>query len=85
MPYIDQERRKLFDPHVDEMFKNVITPGDLNYVITRLCHKWLKINGLRYDMLNTVMGVLTCAQLEMYRRKAAPYEDQKAIDNGDVL
>ena len=25
MPYIDKERRKLFDPHVDEMFRNVIT------------------------------------------------------------
>jgi hypothetical protein len=40
---------------------------------------------MRYDMLNTVMGVLTCAQMELYRRKAASYEDAKAIENGDVI
>lgn len=84
MPYIVPERRVLFDPHVEEMFKNVIVAGDLNYVITRLCHKFIDTNGLRYDTLNTVIGALECAKEELYRRKAAPYEDKKIAENGDV-
>jgi hypothetical protein len=31
-----------------------------------------------------VVGVLECAKLEIYRRIAAPYEDKKIVENGDV-
>ena len=31
-----------------------------------------------------MVGVLECAKLELYRRMAAPYEDEKIEDNGDV-
>ena len=31
-----------------------------------------------------LVGVLECAKLELYRRLAAPYEDLKIEDNGDV-
>jgi hypothetical protein len=31
-----------------------------------------------------MIGVLECAKLELYRRVAAPYEDAKCEDNGDV-
>ena len=30
------------------------------------------------------MGVLECCKLEFYRRVAAPYEDIKIEENGDV-
>ena len=30
------------------------------------------------------MGALECAKLELYRRVAAPYEDVKIMENGDV-
>jgi hypothetical protein len=30
------------------------------------------------------MGVLESAKLELYRRKIAPYEDDKIAENGDV-
>jgi broad-specificity NMP kinase len=36
------------------------------------------------DVLNDVRGVLRCAQLEMYRRLIATYEDKKIKENGDV-
>jgi cystathionine beta-lyase family protein involved in aluminum resistance len=84
MPYIVPERRVLYDPHIAEIFKNVVTPGDLNYVITRLCHEYLKLNGTRYDTLNTIIGVLSCADKEFYRRMTVPYEDTKIKINGDV-
>jgi hypothetical protein len=37
-----------------------------------------------YERLNRAMGVLACVQAEFYRRVAAPYEDQKIAENGDV-
>jgi len=30
------------------------------------------------------VGVLECAKMELYRRVAAPYEDKKKEENGDV-
>jgi len=55
--------------------------GDLNYIITRI------LKGsypLRYFNLNRAVGVLECCKLEFYRRVAAPYEDTKIKENGDV-
>jgi len=85
MPYIVPERRKLYDPHIVELSKDIIQSGELNYVITRLCHSFLEYHGIRYDTLNTIIGVLECAKLEAYRRIASGYEDGKALSNGDVL
>ena len=39
---------------------------------------------LRYFYLNRAMGVLECIKQEFYRRVAAPYEDIKIVENGDV-
>lgn len=58
-------------------------PGTLNYIITRLCHWWLGDNP-NYAKYNELIGVLECAKMELYRRKVAPYEDKKIIENGDV-
>ena len=38
----------------------------------------------RYAHLNEAIGVLECAKLELYRRVAAPYEDGKRAETGDV-
>ena len=38
----------------------------------------------RYAHLNEAIGVLECAKLELYRRVAAPYEDEKIAESGDV-
>jgi len=61
------------------------TAGELNYAITRLVDDYLTRKGeLRYAHVNEVVGALECAKLELYRRVAAPYEDQKLQDAGDV-
>lgn len=57
--------------------------GELNYLITRAIDRWLK-DGLCYERINAAIGVLECAKLELYRRIAAPYEDKKCRENGDV-
>lgn len=79
MPYIKQERRRLV--------KNDMRPrdaGELNYIITRVCHEFIESHGINYHTLNTVMGVLMCVSKELYRQVVAPYEDKKKSENGPV-
>lgn len=59
-------------------------PGMLNYLVTRLVNQYVLNHGLRYRSLAEVTGVLENVKQELYRRVAAPYEDQKIMDNGDV-
>jgi len=91
MPYIKQHKRTVLDPAIDELHRSLVEleldnddnnlEGNLNYAITRL----LKMcYGESYAEINDAMGVLTCIAFEYYRRVAAPYEDQKIFDNGDV-
>lgn len=58
--------------------------GELNYALTTIVNAFIKDYGLSYATVNSCVGVLECAKLELYRRIAAPYEDKKIIENGDV-
>ena len=85
MPYIKQSERKEIDEHLTNLQKCLFSEGQLNYAITRLCDMYLCSYGKEsYRYYNEVMGVLTCAQLELYRRKVSAYEDKKLDENGDV-
>lgn len=80
MPYVEQEIRRQIK---HGMSPN--SPGELNYAITRLVDAYIqRRGGVSYARLNEVIGVLECAKLELYRRVAAPYEDAKCRENGDV-
>jgi len=78
MPYIEKSRRQWF-AHLPA----TLTPGDLNYCITRLVLLFLG-RSPRYASYNAAIGALECAKLELYRRAVAPYEDAKLAENGDV-
>ena len=80
MPYItDEARTRLSQGGEPE------TAGELNYAITRLADEYLiRKGGVRYAHLNEVIGAMECAKQELYRRVAAPYEDQKRAETGDV-
>lgn len=78
MPYVDKETRSELLTRTPE------TPGELNYCITTLILAYLAGRPVGYDTINSVVGVLECAKLELYRRLAAPYEDAKIAANGDV-
>jgi hypothetical protein len=80
MPYIKQHRR-----HLVPNDSNPETDGELNFVITTLIQQYLVKKGLNYSNINTCIGVLECAKLELYRRIASPYEDTKIKENGDVM
>jgi hypothetical protein len=61
-----------------------MTPGELNYELTRAVDSYVVRRGLGYSAINDVVGALESAKLEFYRRVAAPYEDKKAKENSDV-
>ena len=84
MPYIDPEDRAELDPFIDYLIDQIdySNIGELNYIISRLCDAML--GEVRYSKINSLIGVLECAKLELYRRVAAPYEDDKIDENGDV-
>jgi hypothetical protein len=79
MPYIDPDRR---ESNIKYQLPN--TAGELNYLFTRLCIRYMQIHGKNYQTINDIVGALEGAKLEFYRRVAAPYEDLKINENGDV-
>jgi hypothetical protein len=78
MPYIAKDGRARLTSSCKP-----ITVGELNYTITKLIDTYLG-DSFHYADINAVVGVLECAKLELYRRLAAPYEDKKRVENGDV-
>ncbi len=91
MPYITQNKRNQLDPLINQMRDELVKlatydrdnnfEGNLNYIITRLIRLCYITS---YANINDVIGMLECVKLEHYRTIAAPYEDQKCHDNGDV-
>lgn len=81
MPYIPKRDRRILASGRSQP----ASIGQVNYSITMLCLEYLQVcGGTGYQALNEIIGVLECAKMEMYRRMAAPYEDQKIAENGDV-
>lgn len=95
MPYINRHQRE----HLDDLLENLmigihtltdekgkhITPGPgvYNYVFSKLLSVPYGYQT-SYGKVNEAIGILECAKLEFYRRIAAPYEDVKKDENGDV-
>ena len=87
MPYIKSENRKKYEKVLRELV-DILKPlspeevdGELNYVVTKILKD---VYPLRYFHINKAVGVLECIKLEFYRRVAAPYEDLKIKESGDV-
>jgi hypothetical protein len=87
MPYIKPERRTKYTKVLEELTSmlKALPPeevdGELNYVVTRILKE---VYPLRYYHINKAVGVLECIKQEFYRRVAAPYEDVKIKESGDV-
>jgi hypothetical protein len=90
MPYIPQDKREGFENALTSIVARMLSEdeadraGILNYCISTLISKSLVSMGTNYVKLNELIGVLECAKLELYRRVASPYEDEKVESNGDV-
>jgi len=79
MPYITKHDRN----NIDVLNFDPVCAGQLNYVITTIIRDYYN-KSPSYQSVNDVVGALEGAKLEFYRRVAAPYEDTKVIQNGDV-
>jgi hypothetical protein len=88
MPYIKELDRVKFKPILEEFDKiilhSLISTGDMNYLITKMVHNFLDEKGVSYKNINEMIGVLECAKLELYRKIASPYEDEKEKTNGKI-
>ncbi len=89
MPYIKKADRYHItekplngNPHIN--LNEIRSAGDIQFAIAVMVKDFMKRKGLNYQNCNDVMGALTGAQLEFYRRTVAPYEDKKIEENGDV-
>lgn len=93
MPYIDPAERVKLDNKIDTLGLEIqllgekgkpdpANAGRLNYAVTRLCIAVFPQK--KYWVIALVCGVLLNVILEYYRRFAAPYEDTKIKENGDV-
>ena len=79
MPYINEDLREEVEAN------GAHSPGELNYVFSKLIDEYIERNKKDYATLNDIIGVLECCKLELYRRIVAPYEDTKLIKNGEVF
>jgi hypothetical protein len=80
MPYINKtDRWEIDDSEIGYFVPE--SPGELNYVITRLCHRFLDTRGRSYTEFNAVLGVLECAKLELYRRRMKEVREANAATN----
>jgi hypothetical protein len=80
LPYITEEQRLELDKGRDPA-----SAGELNYCITMLVQNYMQSRGaVNYALINEAMGAMACARAEFYRRVAAPYEEKKRKENGDV-
>lgn len=85
MPYIKQSDRNYLEHLVKTMhLVEIRSPGDLNYLITRLVHVFLAQKPESYQGYNDAIGALEGAKLELYRQHVSSYEDSKIQLNGDV-
>ena len=79
MPYLDKAIRESLNDG-----RKATKGGELNYQFSKLLNDFVAMRGLSYSVINEFIGALECSKLEAYRRVAAPYEDKKAITNGEV-
>ncbi len=88
MPYIEKKDRERFTLVLEDLKEVVnetgLSNGELNYLMTMLAETYINRHGRSYNTLSDVIKAFECAKLEFYRRRVAPYEDNKIRENGDV-
>lgn len=92
MPYLPPKFREELDQQCEigqitryfESLDDQNFLGALNYLVYTIVRHYLFKNGKRYSRLAGIVGTIHCCAAEIYRRIAAPYEDEKIEENGDV-
>jgi hypothetical protein len=91
MPYIPQDQRPQYEQAIQDVVDKLLkledndAKGHLNFLVYSIIKRYLEQRGMRYFRAQDFIGgVLTCCQMECYRRLLGPYEDQAIAKNGDV-
>ncbi len=86
MPYIPQTRRDEIDLELIAERLNWVpeNAGDLNFLVSTFIANYIKEKGLKYAVVNEMIGALECAKMELNRVIIGPYEDIKIAENGPV-
>jgi hypothetical protein len=70
---------ELLDGNEPELSAPLSDEDVLRSVLDVIIREWSSTHTKR-----ALRGVIRCAQAELYRRVAVPYEDAKIVENGDV-
>lgn len=91
MPYISEDQKRIYTSLIKEIEDNPANSvGQLNFLITTLIKSYMDgkdryvVPTSKYQTINDIMGALSSAQAEFYRRVAVNYEKTKIDENGDV-
>jgi hypothetical protein len=87
MPYIKQDDRKLYQPELNVLNGSLEEEGHVSghvtYILYMIVARWFKLEP-SYNTIAKIRGCLIGTLAEFDRRIAAPYEDKKIKENGDV-
>ncbi len=89
MPYIPQQQRidihnDLLDDELGGLNWTPENAGELNFLVSTFIANYIKTKGLKYAVVNEMIGALECAKMELNRVIIGPYEDIKILENGPV-
>lgn len=84
MPYISKDRRAIFDAALAECAAEIENEGELNYCIYKMSALIIDRIGPSYAKLSMCSSAMEHAKMEWYRKKLAPYEDEKICEHGDI-
>ena len=89
MPYILQQQRvnihnDLLDDELGGINWTPENAGELNFLVSTFIANYIKTKGLKYAVVNEMIGALECAKMELNRVIIGPYEDIKIQENGPV-
>lgn len=78
MPYIDRGTATI----LEKRKRKPTSPGELNFMISRLLSEYVQTNGLSYQSINDISGATTEALAEFRRRIVVDYEGLKIANGG---
>ena len=86
MPYIaNEDREPLLDKLLYKGTPDAENAGELNFILSFLVTSYVAKHGLKYQVLNDVVGALEGCKAEFQRRLVNPYEDKKIAENSDLF
>ena len=81
MPYIEPGYRALLNDCVDLLQKRVKKSGELVYVL----HRFFNTLEPSFSTFAEYYGAVDLFLREYFRREVSEYEEQKRMENGDVV